>query len=170
MGMNLLAFDQSSEFGASFEDTGESELIGMYRAGTHLLEQKKGFVRGLLVGEGSDNDIVSGRFGFLDFAKNGERVVQSVGKNNGGGFEEVFGEGRVEDEAGFDEMGMDLVEVPAAPAFLKDCGFRVFSELGDGGCASYGFGGNQISWNRRHYAFGSCYSLAVNGSKKTSAE
>lgn len=118
--MNLLGFNQASEFGASFEDSRESEVIRAYRVVTHVLEQKKGFVRGLVVGEGSYHDIVSGRIGFFDCAKNGKRVVHGIRKNDGGGFEEALGEGRVEDETGFDEMGVNLGEIPEGPASSKD--------------------------------------------------
>ncbi|KAF7838275.1 phloem specific protein [Senna tora] len=156
--MNLLAFKRRSHLGASFEDGGESELIGLYRVVVaHLLEQKNGVVRGVVVGEGSDDDIVSGRIGSMGCAENGKRVVYSVGKNDCGGFEEVFGEGRVGDKTGFDEVGMDLIEVPACLASLKDDGFRVFRELGDGSYCSYGFGGKHTQCRRRcHYVFGSC--------------
>lgn len=75
-------------------------------------------MRGLLICKTPYHDIVSRRIGFANIAKNRESIVHGVGEKYSGRFKKVFGDGRVVDEAGFDEMSMNLVEVFAGFAFL----------------------------------------------------
>lgn len=75
---------------------------------------------GLLVYESSDHDIVSRGIGPVDTAENGESVVHGVREKNGGGLEDVFGDGGAVEEAGFEEVGVDLVEVFGGLALLKN--------------------------------------------------
>lgn len=74
----------------------------------------------MLVYEAPYHDVAGQRIGFVDIVKNGESIVHGVGKKNGGGFQDVFGDSGVEEEAGFDEVGMDLVEVSGGSALLKN--------------------------------------------------
>lgn len=77
----------------------------------HVFEKEKGLARGMVMGEASYDDVVSGKVGLRDGAEDGECVVHGgVGEDECGGFEEVFDDGgAAEDEAGFDEVGVDLV-------------------------------------------------------------
>jgi hypothetical protein len=85
-----------------------------------LDEEAKGFARGMVDGEGSDDDVVGGGVGVRGGVEDGEGVVEGVREEDGGRFEEVFGDRGAEDEAGFDEVGVDLVLVPAVLALFKD--------------------------------------------------
>lgn len=74
----------------------------------------------LLVYESPDHDIVCRGIGPVDLAENGESIVHGVRKKYGGGLEEVLGDGGVVEEAGFDEVGVDLVEVFGGLALVKN--------------------------------------------------
>lgn len=56
----------------------------------------------------------------LDGAKDGEGVGDASGEGEGGGFQEVFGDLGVEEEAAFDEMGVDLGEISYRFALLEE--------------------------------------------------
>lgn len=75
-------------------------------------------MRGLLIYEAPNHDVVRRRIRFVHFSENRTSIVHCVGEKYGSRFKEVFGDGRVEDEACFDEVGMDLVEVFGRSALL----------------------------------------------------
>lgn len=85
-----------------------------------MLEQKKGFKRGLLVCEAPYHNVISQSIGFVEVVKNGESIVHGIGEKYGGRFQEVFGDGGVEEKAGFDQVGMHLVEVSGGFALLEN--------------------------------------------------
>ncbi|PON72289.1 hypothetical protein PanWU01x14_066800 [Parasponia andersonii] len=120
LGMNLFTFMQRPQSRASFQDTSKSELIRLNRVLAHLLEHENGLGVGLLVYEAPDHDVISRRIGSIDSAKNGESIVHGARKKYGSGFEDVFGDGGAVEEAGFDKVGVDLVEIPDGLALLEN--------------------------------------------------
>lgn len=75
-------------------------------------------MRGLLIYEAPNHDVVSRRIRFVHFSENRACIVHGVGEKYGSRFKEVLDDGRIEDEACFDEVGMDLVEVFGRSALL----------------------------------------------------
>ncbi|CAL0320021.1 unnamed protein product [Lupinus luteus] len=106
----------------------------------HLFKKENGLTRGMVKGEASNDNVISGRVGLGDGVEDGESVVHGVGEDEGGGLEEVCGDGGAVDEAGFDEVGVELVEVGEGFALVEDYGFWVRWEVGNGGYGSWGFG------------------------------
>ena len=72
-------------------------------------EEAEGLAGGAGPDEGTDEDVVGLGVGAWGVAEDLEGVAEAAGDDEGRGFEEVFGDGRVEDGTGFDEMGVDLV-------------------------------------------------------------
>lgn len=118
--MDLFAFSQRLEPGAGLENAGEGAFVGFDGIFAHSPEEQEGFLGGLLCGEGSDHDVVRRGIGLLDGAKDGEGVGDASGEGEGGGFQEVFGDLGVEEEAAFDEMGVDLGEISYRFALLEE--------------------------------------------------
>lgn len=124
------------EPGTGLEDAREGVLVRGNGTVEHVEEEAEGLAGGARADEGTDEDVVGlGGWGW-GVAEDFDGVVEAAGDDEGRGFEEVFGDSRVEDDAGFDEVGVDLVQVSEGLALLEEQGFGVGGDQGrvwDGG-------------------------------------